>query len=60
MLPIEKLIRCVCAEHANVYALTLFACCRQKFNPDLCKCIERGMIDTELENFKNLNYLEER
>lgn len=28
MLPIESLIRCIGAEHANVYSITLFACCR--------------------------------
>ena len=32
MLPIESLIRCIGAEHANVYSITLFACCRQKYN----------------------------
>lgn len=31
MLPIESLIRCIGAEHANVYSITLFACCRQKY-----------------------------
>ena len=31
MLPIESLIRCIGAEHSNVYSITLFACCRQKY-----------------------------
>ena len=42
MVPIEQIIRCIGAEQDNLYAITLFACCRQKYDPALCKAYAKG------------------
>ena len=34
LLPAERLLKTIAAKHANVYFITLWNCCRDKFNPN--------------------------
>ena len=33
LLPAERLLKTIAAKHANVYFITLWNCCRDKFDP---------------------------
>ena len=54
LFPVEELLRDLAAKYRNVYIVTLFACCRQKFDLELCCLFDQSEVQEHKDNLAQL------